>query len=852
MRSAKYLVFPLTALAAAAWLVSIAVGQSRTPHIGYVYPAGGQPGTTIRAVVGGQFLNRAKQIDVSGQGVTGRVIQRSRQPRNLDADVRQELTCRLRERTLEQWDTLHAQGEADKPVPGWLTKRTEKDRARLAKLQEQYRKEREAARKAQARAENAKPTKQPNRPIDFRRDIGAYPIFDGLDQMSLWEAAHAEYLLRMARDPKRQLNQQLSDMLVVEITIEPDAEPGMRRLRLGDPRFGTNAVFFNVGIGPERRELEPNDPARTGLPALLPRRPAFELPVTVNGQIMPGDVDAFRFRAKRGQRLVIETRARALVPFLADAVPGWFQAVVSIHDTEGRELAFADDFRFDPDPLFCFQPPADGVYELRIRDSIYRGREDFVYRVSISERPVITGIFPLGGRRGEPTEVTLSGWNLPRTNLALDTGPAEAPRPPKGDSQSTASPEAGTKTDRQIISPSARAIRRAALGEGPFRGNEFLYAVDDLPECVEREPNNDRREAQPMTTPAIANGRIQRPGDVDVFQFDGKAGQQVVLEVTARRLRSPLDSLIRLTDADGKTIALNDDRVDKVGHLHRDMSYLTHHADSYLMAELPADGTYFARVSDVRQAGSPAHAYRLRISHPRPDFELIVTPSCVEIKPGAAAPLEVFALRRDGFAGPIDLAIPDSDVLKLHAARIPAGADSTRLTVAVPQWTKKRRAEPLMPTLAGTARIKGRNITRAARPADNVMQAFLWRHLAPAERLLIHAPNGGLLARRTDDEPVKIPLGGRASVALRASNTEGLKDVELTLDDPPAGISLERVALEEGAVRLELSADAEHAEIGRRETLIIQGERVRPASGNRREQRFSIGTLPAIPIEVRR
>ena len=35
---------------------------------------------------------------------------------------------------------------------------------------------------------------------------------------------------------------------------------------------------------------------------------------------------------------------------------------------------------------------------------IYRGREDFVYRIALGELPFITGIFPLGrpGRRRKP------------------------------------------------------------------------------------------------------------------------------------------------------------------------------------------------------------------------------------------------------------------------------------------------------------------------------------------------------------------------------------------------------------------------------------------------------------------
>ena len=39
---------------------------------------------------------------------------------------------------------------------------------------------------------------------------------------------------------------------------------------------------------------------------------------------------------------------------------------------------------------------------LAINDAIYRGREDFVYRVTVGELPFVTSIFPLGRPRGRP------------------------------------------------------------------------------------------------------------------------------------------------------------------------------------------------------------------------------------------------------------------------------------------------------------------------------------------------------------------------------------------------------------------------------------------------------------------
>jgi hypothetical protein len=54
------------------------------------------------------------------------------------------------------------------------------------------------------------------------------------------------------------------------------------------------------------------------------------LPAIVNGQMMPGSMDRYRFHALKGQKIVIHAMTRALIPYMSDAVPGWFQASLTI------------------------------------------------------------------------------------------------------------------------------------------------------------------------------------------------------------------------------------------------------------------------------------------------------------------------------------------------------------------------------------------------------------------------------------------------------------------------------------------------------------------------------------------
>lgn len=60
--------------------------QVSPPHVGYVYPAGGRQGTTFEVKLGGQDLAEATAVQVSGAGVTAKVLRQTRplKPQELD------------------------------------------------------------------------------------------------------------------------------------------------------------------------------------------------------------------------------------------------------------------------------------------------------------------------------------------------------------------------------------------------------------------------------------------------------------------------------------------------------------------------------------------------------------------------------------------------------------------------------------------------------------------------------------------------------------------------------------------------------------------------------------------------
>jgi hypothetical protein len=810
MRPLRLFLIPIALVACLAH-VHAAPSKPR-PFIAYLCASGGQAGSTFRMIAGGQNLRGSKQVIVSGEGVSAEVIRFGRVSTSLRTEVRRELGQRLRRLVAAKIAELTGKPKRRQPARKRPTKQ----------------------KKAKAKGDKAK---TPEKPVV----LPDHPLLKNMEKLSLKELRKVAYEFL---DPshRSQTSAQIQEIAEIEITIAADATPGDREFRLRSRLGLSNPVLFQIGRLPEFSEQEPNDFETS-------RQETLDVPRVINGQVGFKDFDRFRFRAKKGQKLVIDAQARRLVPYLADAVPGWFQATLAIFDEKGNEITFGDDYRFDPDPVLFFDVPQDGVYVLEIRDAIDRGREDFVYRITIAERPFITSVFPLGGRTGSLTSAAVTGWNLPWDYVLLDTAPG------------------------------VERFRNSSFSSAGLRTNSIPFVVDDILECNETEPNDAMEMAQPIELPRIVNGRISSVDDVDVFRIEGRAGDDIVAEVCARLLDSPLDSLLRLTDASGRVLAWNDDYPDRTAGL------ITHHADSYVRAKLPADGIYYVRLSDTQNHGGEAYAYRLRIGPPRPDFTLIVTPSALNVPAGSTIPITVHAVRRDGFDGDIDLALQNTPRgFVLSGARIPAGRDRIRLTLSAPMKALK---DPIRIKLLGTALIANRTVRRTAMPAEDQMQAFLNRHLVAASALLVDVTNAWPRMppmRLVTGGSVYIPTGGTAEVLVRGPKYPTNVKIDLQLGDAPDGISLREWRLDNGSVALVLAADKEKAKVGWADNLIVEvyadfpvgGKaskkgKARPRKGGKkkakpgtatgpdgkakpkappRTRRVYMGVLPAIPFVI--
>ena len=178
--------------------------------------------------------------------------------------------------------------------------------------------------------------------------------------------------------------------LTAELTIAPDAPIGLREVRIVGKHGTSTAWPFEVTQIPDVVETESNNTPEAAT--------TIELPSLINGVINPGgDEDYYVFEGTQGQRCIFSVKAYRL----NNISQQFFNPTIAIFDAKGVEIARSNGF-YSLDPLLDVTLPADGPYLLRIRDLLYRGNPDSVYRLTGGVLPYNTYLFPAGGTVPNP------------------------------------------------------------------------------------------------------------------------------------------------------------------------------------------------------------------------------------------------------------------------------------------------------------------------------------------------------------------------------------------------------------------------------------------------------------------
>lgn len=709
---------------------SLAAPAQVHPYIGYVYPAGGQQGSVFSVLIGGQSLRGVTGALISGEGIRAAVESYTPAAGPLDAKQKDELRLRIK-------DIVEAKKAGKQPAP------------RSSKV-----------------------------------DLPDLPELRNLEELDAKQlkALADKYIsnVKRAKPP-------MAEEVVVRLSVDRSAILGNRELRLITPTGLSNPLVFQISDFHEVAETQSLSDENSTAVEPQPLR----VPTIVNGQIMPGDVDRYKLQLAKGQEISVVAYARELIPYIADAVPGWFQAVIALYDAEGREVAYSDDCGYDPDPILKYRSPSSGLYTLEIRDSIYRGRYDFVYRLAISDSAALTSLLAGGTRGGVGFTKQIGESRLPETFKQLSRIDEE-----------------GTKGGAASTSQTMSATR-----------STLVY------------------------------GLLSRPGEKDSFSFSGREGDEVVIEVFSRRAGSPLDSLVEVIDGTGGTIAFNDDCEDKGEGLK------THHADSYLTCKLPSNGVYSVRLTDVQNKGGDEFHYWMRVGPRLRDYRLITSPSSINVTAGRVASITLDILRTDRWDGEIDIRLKESPPgCSLTGGHIASGQTRSSMTLTIPKKTAAGPSVVVLEGIASingkyvTRQVMAADMQMQAFAYYHpVPTEHLYLYIGKAVR---NAPDIRILSTGR----VRIPAGGQAEVMCEVSPVPKTP-LSLEIVEAPTGITIAGYTKVTNGYMVTLAADATCAVDFVGNVIVRAVSRVdAPAATSNSKaktpQQTVLGILPAIEVRV--
>jgi len=221
--------------------------------------------------------------------------------------------------------------------------------------------------------------------------------------------------------------------------------------------------------------------------------------------------------------------------------------------------------------------------------------------------PKVVVAVPLGIVAGKTNTVEIRGLNLDTAKALHFTdagvqakvaakGKADVPQNQKkerfGDTQVKAGifVPADFKGDEAVFTVETPDGKSAPAKLAVLRPGAFVE---------ENEGNGSFAKPQSVTLPTTVRGGIKAAHDVDVFAFEGRAGQRVTAEILAARLGSPLDATLTLWNTSNTLLASADDSPGD--------------RDSRLAFTLPAAGRYFLVVQDAHDFGSATHGYLLQL-----------------------------------------------------------------------------------------------------------------------------------------------------------------------------------------------------------------------------------------------
>lgn len=336
---------------------------------------------------------------------------------------------------------------------------------------------------------------------------------------------------------------------------------------------------------------------------------ALPLEHTLWGNLLRNETHWYVLDLAAGQRVNLELVGLRISPTYIDAR-------IRVFSPDGGLLVEADTSPlYYHDAVCAFRAKASGRHLVSIDetrngveqdDARYGLGRDCVYVLHAGDFPQPRSLFPLGGRCGKDVSFMLAG--------DLDGPWPQVVRLP---SQPTfrKGPVAALHGAWPFRAPEALYPRRAdaagkeTMGVGPV----FFMASEHA--CVQEQSDHaDAPHAQPLPAgPVAVDGTIAAAGEVDWYRIQGSPNKQYTVQVFARRLRSPLDPLLRAYPDGLEGIPVENDDIQG------------NNIDAAVQVKMKPEGCLVA-VTDSREQGAADYAYRLTVDETQPRAVLTTLP----------------------------------------------------------------------------------------------------------------------------------------------------------------------------------------------------------------------------------
>ncbi len=225
--------------------------------------------------------------------------------------------------------------------------------------------------------------------------------------------------------------------------------------------------------------------------------------------------------------------------------------------------------------------------------------------------PSLSKIWPVGMERGSTATFTLDGRNLSGAKAVIFDAPGitakiseitDLPEEAATGKFSTAAAVPLAKKQSAVLEITVAKdvppdVYRFRVQTPLGTTNMVPLAIGSLPEVKKSEKSGNAALSQPVALPSTMVGTITAPGDRDRYEFDGKAGEDVVFDVVASKLGSRLESLLALSDSSGRVLA--------------EAGRHDNNPDAALSYRLPQDGKYTLTISDREGSGGKDDYYRV-------------------------------------------------------------------------------------------------------------------------------------------------------------------------------------------------------------------------------------------------